>query len=102
MSVLIEFSMYPLDKGISLSRYVSQVVKVIDDSGFSYQLTAMGTIIETTTVNQATDLVNACYAVLEPDCERVYATVKFDIRRDGDTGRIQSKVNSVQEKMAKG
>jgi len=98
MSVLIEFSMYPLDKGISLSQYVSQVVKVIDGSGFSYQLTAMGTIIETQTVRQATELVNDCYAVLERDCERVYATVKFDIRKGGD-GRIQTKVKSVKEKL---
>jgi len=98
MSVLIEFSMYPLDKGLSLSKYVSQLIKVIDSSGFDYQLTAMGTIIETSTVAEATDLVNACYEVLEPDCERVYATVKFDIRKAGK-GRIQAKVASVQEKL---
>jgi len=98
MSVLIEFSMYPLDKGISLSQYVSQVVKVIEQSGFAYQLTAMGTIIETDTVNQASELISACYAVLEVDCERVYATAKFDIRK-GAKGRIKTKVESVKNKL---
>ena len=98
MSVLIEFSMYPLDKGSSLSQYVSEVVKVIQKSGFSYQLTAMGTIIETDTLNQASDLISACYAILEPECERVYATAKFDIRK-GASGRIKTKVESVKNKL---
>ena len=47
MSVLIEFAMFPTDKGESVSQYVSQVIKMIRESGFPYQLTAMGTIFET-------------------------------------------------------
>lgn len=53
MSVLLEFSMFPTDKGESVSAYVSQVIKMIDQSGVSYRLTAMGTIIETDTLHDA-------------------------------------------------
>jgi len=49
MSVLLEFSMFPTDKGESVSTHVSKVIKMIHDSGVTYQLTPMGTIIETAT-----------------------------------------------------
>jgi len=44
--VLLEFSMSPLDKGESVSVYVSRSLDIIDKSGLPYQLTPMGTIIE--------------------------------------------------------
>jgi len=44
--VLLEFSMSPLDKGISLSPYVARSLDIIDKSGLPYQLTPMGTIVE--------------------------------------------------------
>lgn len=47
MSFLLEFSMFPTDKGESKSAYVSKVVKVVKESGFAYQLTPMATIVET-------------------------------------------------------
>jgi uncharacterized protein YqgV (UPF0045/DUF77 family) len=45
--VLLEFMMSPAGKGESLSPYVARVLKVIDDSGVTYKLTPMGTILET-------------------------------------------------------
>ena len=44
--VLLEFSMSPLDKGESLSPYVSRIIKIIDESGISYRLNPMGTVLE--------------------------------------------------------
>jgi len=37
--VLLEFSMSPLDKGVSLSPYVARSLDIIDKSGLPYQLT---------------------------------------------------------------
>ena len=42
--VLLEFSMSPLGKGESVSRYVARALEVIDQSGVSYRLHAMGTL----------------------------------------------------------
>jgi len=47
MSVLIEFSIFPTDKGESKSKYVARVIKMIKESGVTYQFTPMSTIIET-------------------------------------------------------
>lgn len=96
MSVLLEMSMFPTDQSESKSEYVAQVVKVIKNSGYPYQLTAMATLIETNKVSEALEVVKRCYERLEElDCNRVYATLKFDIRQ-GHENRLEQKVKSVE------
>lgn len=100
MSVLMQFAMFPTDKGASASTYVSRVISMIRESGFPYQLSAMGTIIETDTMEEAQSVVTKAYALLQNDCTRVYCTVTFDIR-DGAVGRMQHKIASIEAKIGK-
>lgn len=96
MSVLLEMSMFPTDHGESKSEYVAQVISLIRESGYAYQMTPMATIIETEKMSEALSLAEKCYKVLESlDCKRVYATLKFDIR-SGHSNRLKSKVESVE------
>lgn len=95
MSVLLEFAIFPTDKDESISPYVSKVIQMIRESGASYQLTAMGTIIETETLPEALALVQQSYDVLEPDCDRVYSSLKFDIRK-GKSKCLTQKIKSVE------
>ncbi|HEX2964926.1 MAG TPA: MTH1187 family thiamine-binding protein [Syntrophorhabdaceae bacterium] len=97
---MFEFAMFPTDKGESVSPYVSRILQVIDQSGVAYQLTPMGTIGEVETLQEALDIIGRAYKQLEPDCERVYSTVKFDIRK-GKSGRLKQKIASVEEKLGK-
>ncbi len=94
----MQFAIFPTDKGASASPYVSRVIKMIRESGLPYQLNAMGTIIETSTLEQAQSIVSQAYALLRDDCSRVYCTVSFDIRV-GETGRMQGKVASIEDKI---
>jgi uncharacterized protein (TIGR00106 family) len=98
MSVLLEFSMFPTDKGESVSPYVSRIIKMIRESGLEYRLTPMGTVVEADTLPEILDLVNRAYQELEPDCQRVYSSLKLDIRK-GAKGRLQGKIQSVEEKI---
>ena len=98
MSILLEFAMFPTDKGESVSEYVSRIIKMIDASGLSYQLTPMGTIVETGTMKEALNLIEKAYEQLEPDCDRIYSSLKFDIRRSG-TNRLKQKIESVENKI---
>lgn len=100
MSVLMEFAMFPTDKGESLSEYVSRIINIIDTSTYPYTLTAMGTIVEVDKLDEAFILIKKAYEQLEPDCNRVYATVKLDIRK-GKDGRLQQKVASVEKKLGR-
>lgn len=98
-SVLLEFSMFPTDHGESKSEYVSQVVKVVKDSGLDYQLTPMATIVETKDIKEALALVEKCYNTLDNlGCNRVYSVLKFDIRK-GYEDRLQGKIKSVEDKI---
>jgi uncharacterized protein (TIGR00106 family) len=82
----------------SLSRYVAGVERVLDASGLTHELTAMGTIIEG-------DL-DAILAVIrrmheEPFAEgavRVSTLIKIDDRRDKEH-TIAGKMRSVREKL---
>ncbi|OPY72720.1 MAG: hypothetical protein A4E63_01145 [Syntrophorhabdus sp. PtaU1.Bin050] len=100
MSVLMEFAMFPTDKGESVSEYVSRIINIIDTSAYPYTLTAMGTIVEVDKLDEAFALIKKAYEQLEPDCNRVYSTVKLDIRK-GKEGRLQQKIMSVEKKLGK-
>lgn len=96
MSVLLELSMFPTNKEESKSEYVSQVIALIRKSGFDYQLTAMATLIETNTIEEALDLTAKCYKILEDlGCNRVFSTLKMDIRK-GHNNRLKGKINSIK------
>lgn len=100
MSVLLEFAMFPTDKGESVSPYVSRILKIIDASGLPYQLTPMGTIVEADDLGLILGLVHEAYRQLEPDCNRVYSSLKLDIRK-GEGGRLKKKVASIEQKVGK-
>jgi len=98
MSVLVEFAMFPTDKGASVSEYVSRIIKMIDESGLEYQLTPMGTIFETATMEEALLVLNKSYQQIEPDCLRVYSSVKFDIQ-PRKHHRMKTKIQSIEQKI---
>ena len=99
MSVLLEFSMFPTSpdgrEGASVSAQVSKVIDAIDKSGVAYQLTPMGTVVETETMKEALAIIELAYEQLE-DCERVYSSLKFDIRKN-TKNRLKTKIASVEK-----
>jgi len=97
MSVIVDFSMFPLDKGESLSSLVTRSIKIIDNSGLGYHLHAMGTSIEGEW-DEVMDVVTRCFEELKQDCSRVYMGITGDYRKIGPD-RIVSKVESVESKL---
>jgi len=103
MSVLLEFAMFPTSdecrKGASVSHKVAKIIDMIDQSGLPYQLTPMGTIVECESVKEALSVVERSYEQLA-GCERVYSTIKLDIR-EGKLGRLKGKIDSVESKIGR-
>jgi uncharacterized protein (TIGR00106 family) len=99
MSVLLEFAMFPTSDecrdGSSVSAQVSKIVDAIDKSGVAYQLTPMGTVVETATMKEALAIIELAYEQLS-DCERVYSSLKFDIRKN-TKNRLKTKIASVEK-----
>ena len=92
MSTLIDFSIFPVGKGESVSPYVARVVTIIRDSGLQYKLGPMGTTIEGEW-DELMDVVTRCFKELKKDCTRIYMSAKVDYRKSG-SNRIVSKVKS--------
>jgi uncharacterized protein (TIGR00106 family) len=89
--VLLEMSITPLGKGESVSRYVAECIDIVDQSGLEYEVHAMGTIVE----GELADVLD-----LMRRCIEQTGSAKLDFRR-GQSGRLKSKVMSVQEKLGR-
>jgi len=97
MSVIIDFSIFPMDKNEqSLSPYVARALDVIEKSGLAFELGPMGTSIEGEW-DEVMGVVDACYRELEKDSDRIYINVKADCRKGRKNG-LSGKVLSAQEK----
>lgn len=97
--VVLEFSLFPLDKGESVSPYVARSLEIIDASGLDYRCHAMGTIIEGE-FDQVMDVVKRCFQAMANDCSRIEGSIKLDYRK-GRSGRLEGKVASVEQKLGR-
>ena len=97
MSVLIDFSIFPLDKGASLSPYVARAVKIIRNSGLPHRFGPMGTSVEGEW-DQVMGVLGECFEDLRKDCDRISMNIRFDYRK-GPGGRIEGKMTSVKKRL---
>lgn len=81
--------------GSSVSKQVAKVIDAIDKSGVAYQLTPMGTVIETESMKEALAIIELAYEQLQ-ECDRVYSSLKFDIRKN-TKNRLKTKIASVEK-----
>jgi len=94
--VLLEFSLYPTDKGESVSEYVKRNLAIIDDSGLPYKLGPMGTCLEGE-YDEVMAVVKRCRDAMAVDCGRIAIQIKVDDRK-GPGGRLESKVETLRAK----
>ena len=97
MSVLIDFSIFPVGKGESLSSHVARALKIIKDSGLPHKFGPMGTSVEGEW-DEVVSVVGDCLEDLKKDCDRICMTIRLDYRK-GPLGRIESKVKSVEKRL---
>ncbi|WP_297501251.1 MTH1187 family thiamine-binding protein [Thermococcus sp.] len=96
--VIVEFIIVPLGEE-SLSRYVAEVIKLLEGRGIKYQLTPMSTIIEVPTVRDALDVIGETHELMfKMGAKRVSTTIRIDDRRDKER-HMEDKVKSVMEKV---
>ena len=98
MSVLMNFAMFPTDKGTSVSKYVGEIIKMIRESGAEYKLSAMSTVVETETMAEALAIVQKANDILK-DSDRIYSAITFDIQNNKPFGRMKGKIASVEAKI---
>jgi uncharacterized protein (TIGR00106 family) len=97
--VLLEFSISPVDKGVSLGDYVARSLDIVDGSGVPYRLNAMGTVLEGEW-DEVMKVVSDCFERMRVDCERISCSIKIDYRR-GTSGRLEAKVEAIERRLGR-
>ena len=97
--MLAEFSIFPIGEGVSLSKYVSRSLDIIDKSGLPYRINPMGTVVEGPW-DEVMELIKACHHAILEDTERVTCSIKIDDRK-GKTDALERKIKSVEEKVGR-
>jgi len=91
-------TMTPIGKGESVSKYVAQIVDVVDKSGLHYIITPMGTIIESEDWDTVMSVLKRGFTKMKQECSRISIVIKIDYR-EGKSGRLKSKVDSLEKKL---
>lgn len=97
MSVMVEFSVVPVGKGVSLSPVIARVLQVVVKSGVPYKANPMGTVLEGSW-EKVMGVVKRCHDEVMKDAERAVTSIKIDDRK-GKNARIGKKLASVEKKL---
>jgi uncharacterized protein (TIGR00106 family) len=97
--MLASFSVAPFDKGESLSRYVAEVIKLIDESGLDYRLGAMNTTVEGDG-DEVFELIKKCHLKMRLYSNRVVTHIAID-DREGAKNRLLGKPESIEKRLGK-
>ena len=93
MNTLISVSIYPMGAGEDLSPYVSEVIRVIKNSGLPNRTTAMATEIEGEW-DEVMNVVKEATLVLASKGLRTGVNFRADIR-PGHTNTLNSKIEKI-------
>ena len=85
-----------------VGKYVAKAAQIIEESGLNYQITAMGTQIETEDLKKLYEVCREVQeSIFEMEVPRVYTVLKIDDRRDKENRTLEEKVKSVEKRMWK-
>jgi len=97
MSMLVEFSVVPVGKGVSISPQIAEVLRIVVASGVSYKANPMGTVMEGDW-DAVMSVIKKCHDVAMINAERALTTITIDDRK-GKEERIEKKLESVEQKL---
>lgn len=96
---IVEVSVVPLGTGdTSLSSYVAEAVKIVQESGLEYELTGMGTILYGKLDDILQTVRRMHESCFERGARRVLTQLRIDDRRDKPSSP-REKVDSVRKKL---
>lgn len=96
---MAEFSVVPIGKGESVSQYVAECMKIVEESGVAYKINPMGTVLEGD-YDSVMAVIRMCHLHIMDLSQRVITTVKIDDRK-GVQNALEKKIASVEEKVGK-
>ena len=93
--MIAQLSVFPIGEGTSLGRFVRKGVKMVENSGYPYEIGATSTSIEVPDLDALFELVKKVHAAqVAEGAKRIVIDLKVDDRRD-KKATIESKKSSV-------
>ena len=94
--IIASLAMFPTSEGSSVSRYVKEVIKIIDDSDLKNVTGGMSTTIESPDMRTLFQVIeNAHQKLIDMGVERIHIDLHIDHRLDKDAS-IQSKLKALK------
>lgn len=99
MQVIVDLCVVPLGVGVSVSSYIVECEKILQDAGLKTHLHAYGTNIEGEW-NDVFSAIQQCHEKLHAmGAPRISTTIKLGTRID-KTQTLEDKVRSVEDKLS--
>ena len=92
--MLVSFSIFPTDKGESVSKYVAKTIDIVDKSGLPYRTSAMSTAIEGSW-DRVFKVIKKCRDSMMKESNRVYMVITVDDRKKAKK-RLTGKVDRIE------
>lgn len=97
--MIVQFSIVPLGKGPGIGDDVAKVLKIVDNSGLSYKITPMGTVVEGSW-DDVMGLIKKCHSLVLKSGERVVTSITIDDRKRRKN-MMEEKIRSVEKRLGK-
>jgi uncharacterized protein (TIGR00106 family) len=98
MKVIVDLCVVPIGVGLSVSKYIAECEKILQEAGLKTMLHAYGTNIEGEW-NDVFDAVKKCHEkVHEMGAPRISSSLRLGTRTDRDQS-MEDKIKSVKSKL---
>jgi len=93
--IIAEFAIFPTSEGASVSRFVKEAVRVIEDSGLKSVTGGMSTVIEAPDLASLFRVIGQTdEALVKMGAKRIYVDLRIDHRLD-KKATIESKLKAI-------
>jgi len=93
--IIAEFAIFPTSEGVSVSKYVKETIKVIENSGLKHETGGMSTTIEAPDLDTLFKIIEKCHeAMVKMGAKRIHIDLRIDHRLDAEAS-IESKLKAL-------
>ena len=93
--IIAEFAIFPTSEGPSVSKYVKEAVKIIEDSGLKNDTGGMATTIEAPDLTSLFKVIDKTHKkMIEMGAKRIHIDLRIDHRLDKEA-TIDSKLKAI-------
>jgi len=93
--IIASLAIFPTSEGISVSKYVKEVIKIIENSGLKSYTGGMSTTIEAPDLESLFNVIEKCHKkLIDMNVKRIHVDLHIDHRLDKESS-VEKKLQSI-------